>query len=86
MQEHTKAQAIFPDGRVAEMTLPIWLLPLPGDLMTIPGEAGADGGLVVLRVLTRLLRPEPLSGQPWVTLFVDLAAEEPGRPRLSVVR
>ena len=86
MQEHTRAQAVFPDGRVVETTLPVWLLPLPGDLMTITGEVGADGGLLPLRVLTRLLQAEPLDGQSNVTLFVELAMEDPGRPQLSVVR
>lgn len=85
MQEHTRAQAVFPDGRVVEVTLPAWLLPLPGDLMTIPGELGADGLYMPLRVTARLLQPEPIAGQPKVMLFVE-PVTEPGRPALSVVK
>lgn len=86
MEERTTAQAVFPDGRVAQATFPVWLLPLPGDLVTIPGELGADGGYLPLRVTARLLQPEPVTGQPKVTLFVEVAVEPTARQPLSVVK
>lgn len=86
MEERTTAQVVFPDGRVTGAIFPVWLLPLPGDLVTIPGELGADGGYLPLRVTARLLQPEPIAGQPRVTLFVDSAVDQSGRPRLAIVR
>jgi hypothetical protein len=82
MDGWTTAHVVFSDGRVEQAKFPIWLLPLPGDLVTIPGELGSDSGFVPLRVTARLLQPEPVLGQPRVTLFVEAASQ----PRLSVVR
>ncbi|MCZ2496412.1 hypothetical protein GN316_06555 [Xylophilus sp. Kf1] len=86
MQERTTAQVVFPDGRVTSAIFPVWLLPLPGDWIAIPGEVGLDGGFLPLTVTARLLQPEPVTGQPQVTLFVDSAVEQAGRPRLAVVK
>ena len=86
MDERTTVQAVFPDGRMAEAMFPVWLLPLPGDLVTIPGELGTDGLFLPLRVTARLLQPELVAGQPRVTLFVESAVESAGQPRLTVVR
>lgn len=86
MDAWTTAQVVFPDGRVTTATFPVWLLPLPGDLVTIPGELGLDGGYLPLTVTARLLQPEPIAGQPRVTLFVDSAVEQPGRARLASVK
>lgn len=86
MEERTTVHAVFPEGRVVQTTFPVWMLPLPGDLVTIPGELGEDGGFLPLRVTARLMQPEPIPGQPRITLFVEVAVEPSSRPPLTVVR
>lgn len=86
MDGSTTVQVVFSDGRLEQAKFPVWLLPLPGDLITIPGELGSDSGFLPLRVTARLLQPEPIDGQPRVTLFVEPAVEQPGRRTLKVVK